>query len=342
MSYDEYDEYDEYGGEEDSYAELGDKVEFGLFEMQGGATPVHGELKAHKTKDGSLIYKKDATGYYTSVERLLQADGYADSTEKQRLTLFVLKIVLGCSSGSKIKQAVFNMSFEDMPQKGRKKRNAGKGVKPVIRAWAPSGEMSKTGQVDVEHETTKNAGTELGGGGAGLTAKFSAGVESKIKWTEKYWETAHSHPTFGKDQTRTGVRWVLNANEKSREGLPPNITVGILLSRQSDEPYLVNFDIDVTGGFLKNLVHGIETWFGRKPDVTEPYKVVPCKEPIALHTGLDMLERVKLNDMLKLRGKKDNLILVWGNEDSVDKKNEEKEEERGDGEKEEAAASVAK
>jgi hypothetical protein len=302
---------------------------FGLFEMQGGAAQLHGSLKSWETKDGNLVYyKDDPTGYTISVERLLQADGYADSTEERRLTLFVLKLVLACNSSSRIKQAVFNMHFEDLPQKGKKKANTDKKVKPVIQAWAPFGEMVKTGQVDVDYENTKRANFELGSEGGGVVGKGSAGMESKIKWTEKYWESAHSYPTFGKDHTRTGVRWVLNANEKATQGLPPNIMVGILLSRQSDEPYLVNFDIKVTGRLLKDLLTGIEKILGRNPEVTKPYRVVPSKEAIALHTGLNMLEKVNLKSMLELKGRGDNLILVWDDEktDAVEKKKTEKSE----------------
>jgi hypothetical protein len=343
MSYnddDEYDDLDEYEGSKADYAELGDNVDFDLFEMQGGTAQLHGSLKSWKTQDGSLIYyKDDPTGFTISVERLLQADGYADSTEKQRLTLFVLKLVLACNSSSRIKRVVFNMRFEDIPQKGRNKANANKMVKPEIQAWAPFDEMVKTNEIDVDRENKKKADLELGGEGAGATGKGSVSWESTIKWTEKYWESGHAYPTFSKEETRTGVRWVLNANPKDTQGLPPNFMVGILLSRQSDEPYLANFNIKVTGGLIHDLLNGIERLLGRKPDVTKPYKVTPSKKAISRYTGLNMLKKVKSNGMLELKGKGDDLVLVWDDEktDSAEKK-----EGKAAAEKEEPAPSVAK
>ncbi|TRX88929.1 hypothetical protein FHL15_010157 [Xylaria flabelliformis] len=317
----EYDSFDD-SDEENDYPEMGNSASFELSEMIGGDAQDHGALKSFETKDGSLIYWKDDKTYFTiSVERLLQADGYADSTKQQRLTLFVLKIVLACNSDSRIKRAVFNMNFEDMPEKSNNAKTGNAMVKPEIMAWAPFDSMDKNNQIEAKKMKKRKGGLEFGGGGAGVDAKGMTEYESSIEWTATYWETGHSFPTFGGDQTRTGVRWVLNANPKDTQGLPPKLIVGILLSRHSDEPYLANFDINVTGGFFHDLRKGIEKTFGRKPDVTKPYKVQPSKEPIWLATGLKMMNRINLGSMMDLQGKGEDLVLVWNNEEEGQKKN---------------------
>jgi hypothetical protein len=76
---------------------------------------------------------------------------------------------------------------------------------------------------------------------------------------------------MGKDQTRTGVRWVLKANPKDISSVPPNIMVGVLLARQTDGPFVARFDIQVNGGLLHDLQKRIERLLGRKPDQTKPY-----------------------------------------------------------------------
>jgi len=324
---DEYDDLDEYGGGQEEYAELGDKNEFDLVQIQGEDAPAHGSLKSFETEDGSLIfYSDDPTGFTISFERLLQADGYADSTEEQKLTLFVYKLVLACNSSSRIKRAVFNMAFEDVPRKGKKAKASMK-ANPQIVAWAPFDEMVKTNKIPVDREQTTRADLELSGEGLGASGKASTGWESKITWTETYWESGHAFATHGSNQKRTGVRWVLNANPKDRQGLPPKFIVGVLLSRESNEPYLAKFDIRVTGGLLQNLNKGIEWLLGRKPGVTKPYKVTPSAEPIWLHTGRNILKKVELNGMLKLQGKGDDLVLVWDDE----KKTDSAEQKKGDG-----------
>ncbi|KAJ8121645.1 hypothetical protein ONZ43_g1954 [Nemania bipapillata] len=325
MSY-ENDSYadSEYDSEEDEYPEFGNDASFELFETVGGDSQAHGALKSYKTNDGSLIYwKDDNTGFTTSVERLVQADGYADGTKKHRLTLFVLKIVLACNSDSKIKRAVFNMSFEDIKKKTEKGGKAGEAnAKPEILAWAPFDEMVKSNRVDLKKTEEIRAGVDIGGGGAGLNAMAKADWKSTVEWTQTYWETGHSFPTFGSNQTRTGVRWVLNANPRDAQGLPPKLIVGILLSRQSDEPYLANFNIDITGGVLHELLKGIEKVFRRKPGVTKPYKVTPSKEPIWRATGLSIMKRVNLHNMLELKGNEEGLILRLDDDDDDVKKGE--------------------
>jgi hypothetical protein len=339
MSYNDEDDsydFDDYGDEEETYPEFGDEASFELFEILGGDAQAHGALKSFETKDGGLIYyKDDKTGFTISVERLLQADGYADDTKQQRLTLFVLKIVLACNSDSRIKRAVFSMNFEDLPdqKRGRNKGKDGSAkVEPQIVAWAPFDDMAKTNQINANRKKGRKTGCEAGGEGAGVRAKAMEEWESTIEWTETYWETGNSYPTFGSDQTRNGVRWVLNANPKDTQGLPPKLTVGILLSRQSDEPYLVNFDINVTGGLVYELRKNIEKLVGRRPEVTKPYKVTPSEKPICRATGSKMLSRVNLLSMLELQGEGDDLVLIWN--DGEKKENADK---AGDAEENKAA-----
>lgn len=319
MSYNEGEDYDEYD-DLDDYDELEGKVSFDLVEIQDETTDAHGSLKSWETKDGGLVhYSDDPTGFTISVERLLQADGYADNKKSQRLTLLVLKLVLACNDDSRIAQVVFNMNFEEMPEKiGSKRGKTGNDVKPDIVAWAPFDKMIKTNETELQQENKSKVDGEINSGAAGANAKVSAGWESTISWAQTYFESGHAYPTMGKDQTRTGVRWVLKANPKQAAGVPPNITVGILLSRQSDGPYLANFNIRIKGGIWHDLCKGIERMFGRKPDETRPYKVAPSKEPIVRYTGSKMLSKVNLNNMVALQGKGDDLNLVWSEEEGTE------------------------
>ncbi|KAL7956655.1 hypothetical protein V8C34DRAFT_287805 [Trichoderma compactum] len=318
MSYSEcdYSNSDNCSEEEEDYVELCD-ANFDLFEVVGGDAQTHGSLKSYGTKDGGLIYYRDNTSFTISVERLIQADGYADSSKKERLTLFVLKIILACNSHSRIKRAAFNMRFEELPEKKRKRVQAGSAkVQPEVIAWGPFAEMARTNEIHVKRAKWEKVGVELKSGGDSVTGKGTAEWERTTEWTTSYWETAHSFATFQRGyQKPNGVRWVLNANPKDTQGLPPKLTVGFLLSRQSDEPYLVNFDIKVTGGNFDDLLKGIEKMLGRKPEATKPYMVKPSKEPILRATGFNMINRVNLHSMLELRGKEDSLVPIWDEED---------------------------
>ncbi|KAI2640099.1 hypothetical protein GGS21DRAFT_505214 [Xylaria nigripes] len=54
--------------------------------------------------------------------------------------------------------------------------------------------------------------------------------------------------------------------------------------------------------------------FGRKPDVTEPYRITLSTVPIWHATGDKMISRIKLDSMLEQQGKGGDLVLIWDDE----------------------------
>ncbi|KAH7009710.1 hypothetical protein EDB80DRAFT_713725 [Ilyonectria destructans] len=305
---------------DNDYADFDDDTEVDLFETKDRTTQDHGGLKSFKTKDGGLVYySDDPSGFTVSTERLLQVDGFEDDTEQQRMTLIILKVVLASNDdGQRIRHVTFSMELQDqkLPEK----------AEPRLVAWAPFDAMVRSNMTKVGVEETVSTGSKVGGGGGGVTAEASLGYEKKISWSQTYFNSGHAYPIMDrKTQERNGVRWVLTSNPKEVSGVPPGITVAILLSRSTDKPYLAEFNISVTGGTIHNLKRDIKTVLGMKPGTTRPYKITPSKTPIKRGEGesLFKLAQIQPNRLGRLRegGELTNLTLVWG--DDVQTKEEE-------------------
>jgi hypothetical protein len=313
---------------ESDYEDFDNGDELSLFEIKGGTTPDHGGLKSFKTKDGGLVYySDDPSGFTVSVERLLQVDGFEDDTEEQRMTLIVLKVVLASNDlGKVIEHVSFSMQFAE--RRFRKK------AKPRLLAWAPFDSMVRSNKTTVNAEQTFTSNAKLGGAGGGATGELSLGYEKKISWSPTYFASGNAFPLMDTDteeetQERIGVRWVLASNPKEVSGVPPAITVAMLLSRATDEPYLAKFNVRVTGGRAHDLLRDVKTIVGMKPGTTQPYKVTPSKRPIKRGEGQSLYEQAKINPKAlgKLRGKGEltNLTLVWGDEDEAKEKEDDAE-----------------
>ncbi|KAF7557991.1 hypothetical protein G7Z17_g283 [Cylindrodendrum hubeiense] len=310
---------------EGDYADFDDYIETELFETNDRTTQEHGGLKSFKTKDGGLVhFSDDPSGFTVSVERLLQVDGFDDEKTKQRMTLIILKVVLASNEpGQKIKHVTFSMEFKDLKPPDK--------AEPKLLAWAPFDSMVRSNMTKVDREKTAALGAKLGGGGGGGTAEVSAGLENKISWSQSYFDTGHAYAIMDKKtQQRSGVRWVLESNPMEVSGVPPGITVAMLLSRTTDEPYLAEFNIRVTGGSMHNLRRGIKSLLGLKPGMTQPYKVAPTKEPIKRGEGENLFDLAKIdpNNLGRLRGKGElpNLAVVWGGDQGTNAGAEKKEE----------------
>ncbi|KAI0390285.1 hypothetical protein F5Y17DRAFT_72011 [Xylariaceae sp. FL0594] len=312
MQYDEGYEDSDY---DDGYLTLDDEIELDLTEYQGGDAETHGELKSQFKSDGNLVYwSDDPDGFTIKVERLLQADGYADSSKSERLTLFIFKVGLSSNSDSRIRHAKFEIRFKDMDE-GRSPP-----AKPQVEAWAPfSGETYRQNPVTVKRTNRTTVGLDLGGGFGGfVNATGKAERERSAEWTQTYWDKAQSIGLYDENRsnrTRNGVRWVIEANPRDTEGVPSNLVVGILLSRQSDAPYLASFEVKVTGATMDNLRTGIKRMFGQQPRSTQPYKIKPSAAPVFLRDGRDMAKYVKLDAMRELQGPWDSLLFKWDGED---------------------------
>jgi hypothetical protein len=268
-------------------------------------------VKAFQTlDDGGLVYYSDEeTGFTVSVERLLCVDGWEDSTKKQAMTLIVLKVMVASNSAEKISSVVARLELVDT-KKGEK-------AKPDVEAWAPFKNLEKSNETQAQVTTTYNANAQAGGSGGGATATISAGYEYEISWTQSYFDEGHAYPVMSTiTGRRSGVRWVLKANPQQRQGVPPEMFVGILLKREKQVPYLLKFDIRVKGGLLHDLKRGIEKVLGLGPGCNKPYLVRPSSTPVTRYEGEYMLQRVHSDKLGDLRAKGDptNLTLVWKKE----------------------------
>ncbi|KAI1119695.1 hypothetical protein F5Y10DRAFT_273844 [Nemania abortiva] len=246
-----------------------------------------GAAKSFKTLDdgGLLYYKDDYSGFTTSVERVLCIDGLEIDTQKQAMTLLVLKIVVASNTEEKVSSVVATLNPTDQ-KKGEK-------ANPDVVAWAPFKGMTRSNETQP-------------------SVKVGTGYEYEVAWTQTYFDEGHAYPTMSPTTgRRSGVRWVFKANPIQVMGVPPEMFVGILFKRETSAPYLVNFDIRVKGGKTHNLIEGVAKTMGLGPGRSKPLLVSPSSKPVTRYEGEYMLPQVDGKNLGKQRAEGDptNLTL---------------------------------
>ncbi|RFU78594.1 hypothetical protein TARUN_3637 [Trichoderma arundinaceum] len=283
------------------------------------ATLYSGEVKSYAVKErGSAIYDNRKSGYTVSVERLLWVDGYEGSpvgdeskTSDREMTLVVLKIVLASHNPHiKFSFVKASLGFEDKDYK------LDQGLsEPRVEAWAPFHSVERWNPL-ISHQKKSNkldAGVKLGYSGADLSGGW--GSEGEAAWDRTVFDQGRSNaeisPITG---SRNGVTWVLEQNDLENAGVSQEFWAAVLLSRNTPDPYLVQFRIDTRVGTLEDFKNKTKNFFGLHPSRTKPFQVTPGKNTVCNFEGNDIIKGVDLKNLGRLRSpeNRSRLDVKWG------------------------------
>ncbi|KAK4244137.1 hypothetical protein C7999DRAFT_44151 [Corynascus novoguineensis] len=295
----------------DSDASLADSdpsklIEFGLFEhLNVEAATSQGSLKAYDLKDGgSALYSERRSDYSVLADRLLWVDGYETTTpvgnevkRGREMTLVVLKLVFSSVEPG----AKFEHIRATLRLRGHDERTSHQN-EPEIEAWSPFRTMERFNRAVAQRETT-NAGE--GGAKIGYSGvEFSVGCsrENKISWELTDFDEGSSNEEFSNvTQRRNGITWFLKQNKLLNQGVTPEVWVSVLFARPSAKPYVVDFELYVRAGTLREIENRTKRFFGNAPGRTTSFSMTPWKQTICNSEGKDILKEIDLGNLGKLR-----------------------------------------
>ncbi|KAM0294458.1 hypothetical protein ACHAPM_011197 [Fusarium culmorum] len=277
-----------------------------LLELRGKSSSAEearkGALRSYTPDgDGSVYYDSGRSNYYTTVERVLSVDGWESSDDgkagMQRMTLLILKIVVGCTADDgRVRSIKVTLKLDNQEGGGK----AG----PTIEAWAPFRKLETTNSTKALHKETTVTAAKAGAEAYGGSAQLERTVTSEITFDRTYFDKAFACPVMSGSR-RSGIFWYMKQNDLENHGVQPETFVAILFKRETDDSYVIKFDIEVRGGTLYNLGKNIEKAFGLGPGHTKPFLEKPSKDIRVRGEGHDFLPAVEniVNNLGKLRAR---------------------------------------
>jgi hypothetical protein len=252
--------------------------------------------------DGSVYYDSGKSNYYTTVERVLGVDGWESASEDgkttiQRMTLLILKIVVGCTADDgRVRSIKATLELENQKGGGR--------TEPTIEAWAPFRKLEITNRTKATHRKSTSTAVTAGFEAYGGSLQLQRSVMSEIAFDRTYFDKAFAAPVMNGSK-RSGVFWYMKQNDLENHGVQPETFVAMLFKRETDDPYIIKFDIDVRGDTLYNLGKNISKGFGLGPGRTKPFREQPSTKIRVRGEGYDFLPAVEklVNGLGKLRAK---------------------------------------
>ncbi|KAL2193910.1 hypothetical protein P885DRAFT_63462 [Corynascus similis CBS 632.67] len=321
------DSYNSDASGSDSYDELEDladsdpskPIEFGLFEhLNAEAAASQGSLKAYDLKDGgSALYSERKSDYSVLADRLLWVDGYETTTQVvnevkrgREMTLVVLKLAFSSVEPS----AKFEHIRATLRLRGHDGRNSHRN-QPEVEVWSPFRTMESFNRTVAQRETTNavEAGTKVGYSGVELSAGCSR--ENKISWELTDFDEGSSNEEFSTvTQRRNRITWFLKQNKLLNQGVKPEVWVSVLFARPSAKPYVVDFELYVRAGTLREIENRTKRFFGNAPGWTTSFSMTPWKQTICNSEGKDILKGIDLDNLGKLRDPalRTSLNVKWG------------------------------
>ncbi|KAI0849801.1 hypothetical protein F5Y00DRAFT_268897 [Daldinia vernicosa] len=312
--------------EMDNYAVMDDidtleSIKFNLHEnLSNDATLQQGGLKSYTANENSsVIYERKKSDHSVKVERLLWVDGWEETigkgesvVNKQEMTLIVLKFLLASQDpDTRISFMKASILFED-PNKDAKNTGAPGG--PEVIAWAPfhSEERWNGTSAELKETTTIEGNFNAGYSNIGVSGK--RGYEGEISWARTDFDKGRAIPETNNAGGYNGVTWTLEQNPLQKKGVAQEIWTTVLLSRQSNAPYLVNFNIDVRAGTVQEYKDKTKRFFGFGPGQTKAFLVTPWKKDVCNSEGEDIMQCIDLKNLGRLRqqGKRTKLEVKWG------------------------------
>jgi len=290
------------------------ELKFELYEnFSNPALAGQGGLRSYETtKNGTVLYYADRPSDYSiTVDRLLWVDGYESTTPDgkrgKEMTLVVLKIALfSDDSESKFKSFTAKIYFQD--------HVTGGDHEPFVEAWAPFRTRERWNPASVQHEVTDATEGGVTAGYEGFELSGTRRREKKMSWEQVAFEEGSSGEKISKTTgRRNGVKWAVKQNNVLKLGATPELWVAALLSRTSQQPYVVRFRLRSRGGGTEEVIKGAKRFFGTKPDETKAFSVTPWEGSICNGEGEHILKAIDLDNLGRLRGKwGTDLILPLG------------------------------
>ncbi|KAK1750548.1 hypothetical protein QBC47DRAFT_393691 [Echria macrotheca] len=224
---------------------------------QDGA--VRSEYKGGAT--GRVIYDKDKADYDLTVERLVWIDGWQETTGEgdnkqhhQEMTLVVLKFVFETKTkDSKVSYALAELRFKSDDEDGKD---------PEVVAWGPF-RRRETWNVSAAQRRVLNkadAGLKAGMGGPDVTVGLAR--EDETSWERIDFDCGSSKDLFNlkKDNPMpNGVMWKVQSNRLHKQGVTPELRIGVLLKRPVPGPYRVDFRLTAHTGTISKIRDKVST-----------------------------------------------------------------------------------
>lgn len=323
----DYDNIEDYSDNENFEFDLYEELESEEAQRQGG-------VKSYDPiPTGSAIYSERKSNYKITVERLLWADGWEDADkdekDKRAMSLIILKMVFASTdSEGRFRHINATLEFDNKEYEGR--------TKPEIEAWAPFQHLVRANESEAELKKGSEHSVNAGGNAYGFKLGEQSKFTREISWKQTHFDEGHATAEISKHTgRRNGVNWFVKQNALQNHGVPPELWTAVLISRPTNEPYLVKFRVNVHAGTLQDFTNSIKKWFGLKPGQTKAFLVTPSDKPVVNYEGKDIAENIDINHLGKLRQKNEvaRLVVAWGFEDGKDKAEEEKTEKKADGNK---------
>ncbi|KAJ3577479.1 hypothetical protein NPX13_g3086 [Xylaria arbuscula] len=290
------------------YATFDDVVTFDLFEKWDiDEQSRKGGLKTYEAEpDSGLIYNHEKSGYLVTVERVLAVDGYekkptGDDNDGQKMTLCILKIVVMCHKpDDRIRSVAATLSV--------KNSKTGPKANPTLEAWAPFRRLQLTAPQKVASKQTDRKAASLGASLYGAEAHAELSREKEIAFEHIYYDTALASAIMDPGtKQRCGVQWYMAQSKMQTTGVPPELFAAVLFTRDTDDEYVMGFDIDIHGGTSYDFRNKMKRVFGLKPGHTKPFLVTPSRHPaVRGGEGRDFLRGVVSDSLGNLRAKDDS------------------------------------
>ncbi|KAI1749861.1 hypothetical protein F4782DRAFT_284746 [Xylaria castorea] len=253
-----------------------------------------------------LVYDSGKSDYSVTVERVLGVDGQEkmstdDSSGTHRMSLLILKIVVTARKPEcRVRAVAATLSLKD-PKTDSK-------ANPILEAWAPFRRLQLTNPQTVVFKKTEKKLANFGANFYGAEAHTELRREKEIAFEHVYYDTAFASPVMNHDtRQRGGITWYMEQSKIQTKGVPPELFVAVLFTRDTDDDYLMGFDIDVYGDTAYDFRKKLKRVFGLKPGHTKPFLVRPSRSPaIRGGEGRDFLRSVRSNNLGELRAKDDS------------------------------------
>ncbi|KAI0595427.1 hypothetical protein F4775DRAFT_568980 [Biscogniauxia sp. FL1348] len=261
---------------------------------------------------GQIVFGEDKADYSLTIERLVWVDGWRETTGDKphvEMTLAVLKFSFVTKTpNNKVSFASIELRFKSEDRKGED---------PEVVAWGPFRHPEIWNASSTQRRVNIKAEGKLGAdlASTGITA------ENETSWDRIDFDSGISKELFNlnKDLPKpNGVMWRVKQNRLHKQGITPEFRVGVLLRRQSPDPYLVDFRFQAHTGTISTLQNNTKNLLGLKGGTSHVWRATPCpgNTDNCYAEGLEIIHSIDTNNLGKLildRNDNKNLNPSWLN-----------------------------
>lgn len=230
----------------------------------------------------NLSHRGAGTSYRVDVDLSTCVHGYLDSSATQRASLIVLEAQFAFvgQGPRRFRWADMSLKFVDDPSTPSK---------PDVISWAPFRFQEESDPTTIDVEEEKQGGGNISGGAGVVSGGANASVRKKSSYQMRYFDrgTAGRFPNV-KNNTYDGVWWTLqeSLDPKQRNGIRANSFFAVLIKRESDAPFIGDFQLIIEAGTWYSIRKAWETITCRAiPD--DPINFLPSEPPQGKVTGIE-------------------------------------------------------